>query len=1407
MSSRPVTASSIGLRHLAAFVLIYPIVCIGLMVVLLNFAINSPGVRGEILDRVNQAIPGTIRYERLVLSLPPLRVHVYGLRLIHPRTGRSIIRAGELHATWKGSIFSLPKEVRLGNISLKDAACEILFDEEGKPTLLGIFVRPDDDEEEDEPDEEPGAFRLLLEGIDIHDLDFVLRRPEVEIEVRKASVRGRFALDDGRLSMAAQVTIPDGGVKVLDEHGQALLDIPIDGLQVRGWRWEDMGFSMEEARIVSGRVTAQTSGALWLGERPAFVGATKLSLPFARSFLAPLIGEAIDGTVQLDGSFFGLLDHALGSFHLTAPTLSVPGLSLGGLEVLGSLDGQEIDLSSVRAELLDGRMELSGRVRLLDGRVAGQARLHGLALDPFLPRGDARRVAAGRLSGQVHADARLWGSEPMEARARLDLGLARRDRELPLPRLLRLKTRGELKQGQLQLDSVELSGDGHRLLLDGWVKPGQERFDLALDLRSAPLAATLMKLGLEGMSGQVAFRGRAAGRFTDPGLRGELSLGGLTLWGHRLDQARGQLTLEQGTISLTGFSSRGRWGGLDLDTRVELWRGSIEQLLKDPMLDVAVSLSAVDLAASLPPELCASGKADLRVKVEGSLKRMEAAVELRTRAVTLRGLGLDSMELEAKLALQDELFALKVPHLAVGFTRGGELEGSGELRSDRSFMVDLRGQGVPIHEIERLVSLDSGVSGRIGFGFHGEGPLSAPEVTGDLLIRELSFKPKTPVPNREQIEDEDEEVEEGSLGQETLSYTLGNAQIHVDLGEEQVLRLSSHAAFGHYDIEASLPIDLSRSAPLLLDRAKLQILFEELPLAEVVPGLAERELGGHVTGSIRATMPRGRPAVELELCDLHLDVLSQEITNRREGGRALPVRLRFDGERFHIEQMELTSSGRFLSLGGKLDFHDGEEGLGASLDLRARGELDLAVLQPFVPELPRLGGILSFQLTLGGSPEAPRLEGSIGLQDARFQVQALAQELLLQRGRLFFSPGRVEIPPGYALVGRLGRRGAFSVQADLQVPQTWPLEIPGASVLLRAERLHFAFPEQGLQLGLDVPGVEIKGRDLLGAGRRIDIGGEIRVTSGQLIKSFTDPEALTQAIRGWFEGLEPSRARSLPADHPLLALQLRELELSGDEGAFLVQIQAAMLSLTLRLRPELAFSGGVDSLRISGSVDTLEGDAVMLMDREFRITRADIQFDGSVNPLVDLEAEAVVIAAQMDEGLDEELRFDASTEEERTYHITLYLKGRLPDDLEKFELISPQTSDQRELWTLLLLGYRYSDLSRSGRGGDVGSEVLLSSALQILSQKLSEGALRKFQLVDQLSLLAKRRDVKVEISKKVLGGKLELLGSGTFSGAESEQSLGAKLYLRDRLFLEFSTTPGSDHNPMTGRLGWQVPMD
>ncbi len=1380
--------------------LCYPPLVLGLALVLLNFAANSPSVKATLLQRLQAVLPGRISYDRLSISLPPLKVRIEGLRVVHPRLQRPLIQAGELEATLQSSPWELPGTLRLGQISLWDVDVELLFDEQGRPTLPDLFVAPSAGP--DEPGSGPPE--LHLRGIDAHRVRFRMQRSEVTVDVERAVLRGEFHIVAGVLAMKASLMAPQGRVQIYPRPGERLLDIPIDGVVVGEYRWLGDGFQIHDTALVTGPGSVRVDGALWLGEPSAFSGAVALRLPLEDSFLGPLLGEVLQGEPRLQGTFHGLMDHPRGLMRVHSDSLTVPRLRLEDVDALLTLDGQEIGISSLQARALGGEVAVAGAARIFDGSVEGTLSLREVEPAPLLPE-SAQELLAGQVNGQVRGHAVIWGEGALQANAGLDLRLRRRSGLGPLPRNVRLEASGSYKDERLRLRGLRLSGQGHELALQGWVDPLREQFRLGLEARSGSLGEALAAAGARGFDGRVALRGRAEGPFSNPQFEGKVALDQLQAQGRRLPPAGGTLWLRQGRVALQDFTAHGDWGSLALDAKAALWRNQVDQLLPEPELEADLRLEDLDLAQLSPPRLGLAGLGRLLVTAKGSPSALSARAALCFGDLEVMGLRGQHLEARAQLERRGRRLSLELPHLVLELAGGGGLEARGKLDGDQQFTLDLRGDGIPIAEVERIAGARLGLEGRVGFGLHGEGPLLAPRVRGDLLLREFGLRPSS---GGADAEGSEEEQEGGQPVEQAQRYLLGDAQFHVEVGDDQVLRVVAEQAFGNFDLDASLPLQLDQATAVDLERLEARLSFAGLQLGELLPELRAREVQGQLSGRLDVRLPGGRPNLKLELGDLRLGFFSQTLTNRRVDDVPLPLRVSFDGRKLRIEQVELDSNGRALSLGGEFELPLEGSASRSRLDLRAQGELDLAVLRPLLPDLPRLGGTLGFDLGLGGQLNRPLLEGELSVADAHFQVPALGQELWLERGRLVFEPGRVTIPAASPLLGRLGRRGAFSLEASAEIPARWPLDVPKASVRLRGERLRMALPDQGLSLTFDVPEVWVRGEDLLGSRRRIDVGGELRLASGQLVRGFTDPESLAQAIRAWFEGFEQSQSSSLPPDHPLRSLRLRDLVISGEEGAMDVQVQAAVLALHLQLRPALTLGGDLENLRIVGNIETRDGDTLSLMDREFQITRSDIAFDGSSHPRVDLEAETSVVAAPLDTGLSDEINFDASgSEEERTYHITLLLKGRLPDDLEKFELTSPQTDDQRDLWSLLLLGYRYSDLNGSGRGGDVGGEVLLASALQILSQKLSEEALKRFRLVDQLSLYAQRQDVRVQVTKRVLGGKLELLGTGTFSGGESEQSLGAKLYLREHLFLELSTTPGSDHTPMSSRLGWQIPLD
>ncbi len=1384
-----------------------PFLLSALLILAFNGLVNLPSIREALVEQLDAALPGRITYERLMVTAWPIRVHLYGVRMYPPGAHTPSVSVGELHATVVGSLALIPERIRLRGVRLDDVELTLGFDAEGNLGLVDVFV-PREEAEDEQGESGPGP-GVVLDDVTVRGMLFTLDMPEVGVLLSGVDIRGRFSLRNGHMDVAGSVTAKGGVASVYQpDPGNAgrrevVIRQPLDSFGIEGFTWRGDTMSARRLVIRGPGLGFTGEGAMYLGEVQGFSAGVAMSVDTTGPGLGPLLDGVLGGELHLEGHFNGLMDHAQGRFSLWSDSVLLPGgVALTDLEASAFLDGERLSVDRFEARGLGGRVGFLGELGILSGDLSGELQLDGVRPADVLGEGAAGPLAGASVRGRVSLGGLLWAEGPLKADVRSSLvvvGLAR-----PMPPRLTLDTVAAIRGDEVAIERLSLVGGPTRLSLAGGIRG--DRMTLTVDLDTGPLGPILAWQGIPDADGSLVIRGSLGGTFTDPGFTGEVMVTGGRYGPHGPFDVTSSLTLRDGNLDVSRLSSRGAWGRLEARGRVRLWDGSVERMARDPSFALTLDARGLDLSSLSPEGLGLTGRVErLGVQAEGRVQRFVAEVAALATGLRAAGLGVEHLEVDATVSRVGERLAVQARKLSLGLDQGGVLDCSGRVDTRGRFSLDARAEGLPVGTLASLAGQRGVVDGRLGFGLHGEGSWDDPRLAGDLLIKGLELNPERPGRQaRGQRDDMELAQEARRVGEQAQEpYTLGDATFHLELGSDGLLRVSSRQAFGHYDLDASVPVRSLGS--VVVERAEGRLYFEDLPLEEVVPGLRDQDVTGRVSGSVVAAFKDGEPVVALELGRLSVRAMGQELSNRRPDGTWSPLRLRYGRDAVVLSPTELVSSGQVLLLDGRVDLADDLSD--STILLRAKGGSDLAVLRPFVPRLPRLSGTVTFRLEVRGLLSAPVLVGYLALDHAGFQVAELGQELVIQRGRIFFSPGRVVIPEGTALVGTLGHRGAFSLAGFVDLPQRWPLEIPMAQITFRAERLTLARPEDGIHLVLDVPGLDITARGLPSKDPHIEVGGEVKVASGRFVKGFTDPEALAQAIRGWFEGMEEGGGQGLPEGSILRALSFKNLRVTGDEGALDVSIQAAIMATHIRLQPDLTLSGGLDSPSVAGSIGIRDGDTITLMDRVFRITRSEIRFDGSIRPLVDLEAETEVVAAAVGEEVGEELSVEGNSEEERTYHITLYLEGRLPDDLEKFELVSPQTSDQRELWTLLLLGYRYSDLVRAGRGGDVGGEVLLSSALQILSQKLTEEALKEVRLVDRLTLLARRQDVEVRVSKKMLGGKLELLGSGTFSGAQSEQSLGLKLYLRERLFLELTTTPGSDHNPMSGRLGWQIPLE
>ena len=389
----------------------------------------------------------------------------------------------------------------------------------------------------------------------------------------------------------------------------------------------------------------------------------------------------------------------------------------------------------------------------------------------------------------------------------------------------------------------------------------------------------------------------------------------------------------------------------------------------------------------------------------------------------------------------------------------------------------------------------------------------------------------------------------------------------------------------------SPPLDLD----LDLDALALSRLARWWPNAPPITGQVDARL--RLAGSLAA--PTGT-----------LDILTQGVRLTEGQGRAIPpgeLRLaaRLHGAVTELEARAAVPERADLRLDGR--FAGSLSGLRGALDLRARGDLDLALFDPLLAARGRrIAGRATLETALSGTLAAPRLNGTIHLEDTALRDHLIGLSLTAIEGRLRLLGDTLSIE---RLTGRSGR-GRFDLAGQIGVLD------PDLPVDLRLDARD-AHP-----VALDL--LEIEGDlNLHLTGRaqdRLELAGR-----GDLSRILIRlPERLpaeipTLEVRERGQRTHPLQTRPTRGG-PLPSLGL-DLDLNAPAA-----VRVSGLGIDAELGGALQVRGALDRPRLSGGLSLTRGQ-YSLAGQTLRFTRGRIGFAGVDGLDADLDLEARVTAA------------------------------------------------------------------------------------------------------------------------------------------------------------------------------------
>lgn len=482
-----------------------------------------------------------------------------------------------------------------------------------------------------------------------------------------------------------------------------------------------------------------------------------------------------------------------------------------------------------------------------------------------------------------------------------------------------------------------------------------------------------------------------------------------------------------------------------------------------------------------------------------------------------------------------------------------------------------------------------------------------------------------------------------------------------------------------------------------LDEMDLAVDVRGVPLGDVLELVgSDVELTGDLALQGRIAGPAATP-------DLDLTLSLAGGSFRGVAVRAVESEIRYAAGRLEVGGIGLLGDSARIEVSGTLPARI--QLAGAPLfALSDDGEIDLqilthtfplATLDPGLTIVEDLAGRLQADISVSGSPSAPRLSGSAQLTNGRVRVPALDRRFENIRGTILLS-------------GREARLQDMVVESDGTAAATGTLDFqqllnPSLDMAVALERFRIQGVPDERSAGLwgDVR--------ISGSLREPVLSGSVRADDGAFsLAPLQQPELSTRLAQGDVELLDSGADLDLGTSVQEGGLRIQNFQVQAGNELWLVSEE-----LRARLNGTLTVNMSGASTSIQG---TLQGEggtfrlAVGPINRQFDIVSAEIRFFGSPepNPRLDIVASRLV---RVPDGADVD--------------VLVRVGGTLSNPSLGLATAAGTDIPESELLSFILFGRPTSDLGQvagttEGGAGFVGQGVAYLGLAEVLGSQLNQ---------------------------------------------------------------------------------------
>lgn len=1377
-----------------------------------SFWLASDDGQRMIKTQINGAIPGTLSWEDLSLSLYTGRLELTRPRLQGP-SGDELIALDRIliNISWS-ALFR--KHITAETIILETPRVWLATDANGDLNIIKAFVDPNAPDSSPETDSGEFPFNILIDDltltdgffqyelethseasqhITIHDIDFTLANGDFNEQSARFSLRtGKGEMDMADIQTSLEAFRFNGKLYQKDLRDAAVaLDSELAQLNA------------------TGNVDAIFSA-------PFFDLDLKLSGDLSETQRTFHIPTELTGPVDLHATMNGVIDNPKATLALTYGGGDIAGNRVNRMSLACRLKKKQLVFSQLDVDSPLGQVKATGKIDLKkafkEGFTAATRNLEAIAYRLKLTQsGTLLEQLFGpdvKLSGAASSSLALKGvgisPETLTAKASLELkgqGVAMEGILTPFD--LALNAQVEFENHQVVVQQLELRSGETRMEANGNYDLSSDTVGAVLTLSVPDLSRLMVTPVAENLAGQASLDVVVSGSVTHPEANARLSGENLAAAGIPLGRLNVNASLGQsGQVTIEELELQNNESLVLAEGTIRVFENGVSP---DFPADLAVRFQNIN-ATDFLEAVEVSGHTDGLLTVRGPLLSPAATLTLQGHSLAVgehRVGDIDArLRLNQGLLIIDEVQAQngKSNLTLSGTTRLLDAD-TGTPVENPEFDVTIGGEGLFLEDF-----ID-GLSGKLVLNAHLQGDASAPKgnisLTGQNIdlgvqnIHEMHLasridKSRVTVDSLKMaLAPEEEVLAEGWLSLTDLEYALRVVSPGISMEHIDTIGLKN-------TVEGIVALHVTGKGNLDTPKLDGEVLITQLrlnnePFPDSILKLTLQDDIVRLTGDLvvdlggwfnlssqaffaKAQLDQTRLAPFFNMID-RTD-LTGSITGfiEVEGNAASPEKFRAIAEISHLavsqDDMKLVNSGEFhasfdngtiLVPGIHLTLFDqghlnisGEGKQGGAMDFTADGALPLEVIYLFTDDLSGVTGDVTLTAHLKGTLDHPDFRADITLNELGLIVPVLEQRLHTINGRIQVTPEALTIE---TLTGNLDK-GRLDLSGTLALNNFLPVSVDAR---LKAYALPITPPDtlEALLNG-----------DLTFAGtpKKSMIAGNIILLEGRYYKDVK---------LGLIEGIG-QRSREAPpvtrADSTPL-LKNTQLNISiRHRTPFIVDNNMTLMAL----KPTFRISGPLDNPIVNGRAE-VESGIVSYLGKEFNIKKGVVDF---LNPY---KVEATI-------DIDSEIQI-------RRWTINLKVSG-VTENL-KFEMTStPQESDT-DIISLLVFNKTRDEMIK----GEGGSNTSTKQVLADMVAKTVEGSLKGATGLDTIEMKYTERtdqedadDVNITVGKELSKRMTLKYGVGTKNGETVQSAITEYKFYENVLMNAFRDTGGDFGGELIFRL-------